>query len=329
MKQFFFRTTLFSTAFFMLMCSGHKNKNEETPKVTVTVKLAAVRKGPIELVETAPGRTDVDKKEKILSPVAGRIIQQTKQAGAKVTAGEIIAVIRTKESDVALTGAQTLLSEARTEDQKTDAQRTVKLAEESQNSLSLRAPFTGIVTSRATNVNELVSENTELYTIIDLSTLNFIADVPLATAVRLHTGQQGSVRFDALPNEVMAASVTDISGQADLESQNVKVRFKFADPPSRFAALKTDMPGVVRIHMGVHPNVLLVPKAALLRNDETNSYSLTTITRDSLSRTVGITVGVSNDSMTEITGGNIQEGMPVLTDGYYGLTDSTRITAAR
>jgi hypothetical protein len=33
--------------------------------------------------------------------------------------------------------------------------------------------------------------------------------------------------------------------------------------------------------------------------------------------------------MTEITGGNIQEGMPVLTDGYYGLTDSTRITAAR
>jgi hypothetical protein len=66
MKQFFFRTTLFSTALFLLMCSGHKNKNEETPKVTVVVKLAAVQKGPIELIETVPGRTDVEKKEKIL-----------------------------------------------------------------------------------------------------------------------------------------------------------------------------------------------------------------------------------------------------------------------
>jgi multidrug efflux pump subunit AcrA (membrane-fusion protein) len=329
MKTIFFVTVLLSTAFVLLMYSCHKSKNEEMPKVTVTVKLAAVQKGPIELLETAPGRTDVEKREKILSPVAGRVIQQTKQPGAEVSAGEIIAVIRTKESDVALTGAQTLLSEAQTEDQKMEAQRTLKLAEESQNSLSLKAPFKGVIISRATNVNELVSENSELYTMIDLSTLNFIADVPLATAVRLHPGQRGSIRFDALPNEVLEAFVTDISGQADPESQNVKVRFKFKDLPSRFAALKTDMPGVVRILTGIHPNALLVPKVALLRNDETNSYSLTTITHDSLSITVSVTIGVSNDSMTEITGGNIQEGMPVLTEGYYGLADSTRITTAR
>ena len=328
MKILFFRTAFLATTAALVMCSGHKSKTEDPPKVVVAVKLAAVQKGPIELVETAPGRTDVEKREKILSPVAGRVIQQSKQPGAEVTAGEIIAVIRTKESDAALTGAQTLLSEAQTEDQKAEAKHILKLAEGSQNSLSLRAPFNGIIISRATNGNELVSENTELYTIIDLSTLNFIADVPLAAAVRLHPGQRGSVRFGALPNEVLKASITEIGAQADPQSQNVKVRFKFFPLPHRLLSLKTDMPGIVRIFTGVHPDALLAPKAALLRNDETNSYSLTTITRDSLSKTIGVTIGISNDSMTEITGGNIQEGMPVLTQGYYGLADSTRITVA-
>lgn len=329
MKILLLRKAFFLSLPAIMSCSGHKADSEQPPRVIVAVKLSAVQKGPMTQVEIAPGRTDVEKREKIFSPVAGRIIQQTKQPGAEVKAGEIIAVIRTKESDAALTGAKTLLSEAKTEDQKTEARRICALAENSQNILSLKAPFNGAVISRATNVNDLVSENTELYTIIDLSTLIFIAEVPLDAAVRLHPGQRASIRLDALAGEVLNASIAQISAEADPQSQNVKVRFKIVTLPSPFQALKTDMPGVVSILTGVHPRALLAPKVALQRDDETNTYSLTSITPDSLSKTIRVSVGASNDSMIEIIGGDIQEGMPVLTQGYFGLADSTRITAAK
>ena len=283
----------------------------------------------MELVETATGRTDVEKREKIVSPVAGRVVQQVKQPGAEVTAGEIIAVIKTKESDAALAGAQTLLSEARTEGEKAEAKHILALAEQSQNSISLRAPFSGRIISRATNVNELVPENTEIYTIIDLSTLVFIADVPLDAAIRLHTGEHGSILFDALPSEAFPASITSIGAQADSLSQHVCVRFTFASHIQGFSLLKTDMPGFVRIITGTHPKALLAPKEAVMRNDESNSFSITTITPDSLSTTIDVNIGLSNDSMTEITSGNVHEGMPVIVRGYFGLPDSTRITAAR
>ena len=86
------------------------------------------------------------------------------------------------------------------------------------------------------------------------------------------------------------------------------------------------MPGTARIVTGIHPHALLVPRSALLRNDENNTYSVVTVTFDSLALSVPVTIGVLTDSTAEITGGTLEPGTQVITRGNYALADSTRVT---
>ena len=72
----------------------------------------------------------------------------------------------------------------------------------------------------------------------------------------------------------------------------------------------------------------LVPKAALLRNDVNDTYTVVTITADSLSLAIPVTVGVMTDSTAEISGRSVSAGMPVITAGHYALADSTRVTVS-
>lgn len=85
------------------------------------------------------------------------------------------------------------------------------------------------------------------------------------------------------------------------------------------------MTGVCRIFTGVHHNVLIVPKTALLRNDETETYSVVVVQPDSVARIIPVTLGVLADSLAEVAGTGLVPGMPVVVEGNYALPDSTRV----
>jgi multidrug efflux pump subunit AcrA (membrane-fusion protein) len=72
---------------------------------------------------------------------------------------------------------------------------------------------------------------------------------------------------------------------------------------------------------------MIVPLAAVLRNDETNRYSVVTVTPDSLSKTISVKPGITRDSTMEISSPDLYEGMPVIIEGHYSLGDSTRVSA--
>jgi multidrug efflux pump subunit AcrA (membrane-fusion protein) len=74
---------------------------------------------------------------------------------------------------------------------------------------------------------------------------------------------------------------------------------------------------------------LFVPKAALLRNDEDNSYSVVMVTIDSLAKLIPVVVGTSDEHSAEIRSEQLRAGMMVVTEGNYALTDSTRLSVTR
>jgi multidrug efflux pump subunit AcrA (membrane-fusion protein) len=120
--------------------------------------------------------------------------------------------------------------------------------------------------------------------------------------------------------------VSAIEPAADPQSQSVRARITFAElGSSERSALKTDMFGTARIVVGVHRGVLLIPRSALLRNDETNETSLVIVTPDSLAVTIPVSVAAATDSLVEVAGGGLSEGQLVITEGNYGLPDSTRV----
>jgi multidrug efflux pump subunit AcrA (membrane-fusion protein) len=313
----------------IIACANHKQSADAVPKAIVSVKFESVSKGSIALEEIVSGHTDVKRRNRIVSPIAGKIIAIRGIVGARVHKGEIVAVIRTKGSDAAISGARTLYSHAQTRKQKIETKRMVDLAINTQNVVNLKSPINGVITILIANVGDMVAENADILTVIDPSTMVFIAEAPIVSLQKLRIGQSGTVQFDALPDSSYPVTILSIGAESDSQSQRVEIISKFTLPVSNTATLKTDMPGSARIITGIHANTFLVQRSALLRNDETNTYSVITITPDSLSRTIIVTVGASRDSIVEIFGKSIFDGMPVITQGNYALAESTRVTASR
>jgi multidrug efflux pump subunit AcrA (membrane-fusion protein) len=75
----------------------------------------------------------------------------------------------------------------------------------------------------------------------------------------------------------------------------------------------------------MHRSVLLVPPTAVLRDDETNTASVVVISPGSVARTIEVTVGAADKGLVEVAGRGLSEGQLVITEGNYGLPDSTRV----
>ncbi len=302
----------------------------EHAKATVAVQSTQVRRGDMEVTVRATGKVDALRKQKLFSPVAGKVTSLMALEGVSVQPGDILAIIQTKESQAAIVGSESLVRSAKTDEQKAEAQRALEIAKSSENSVAIRASVSGIVSTRSISEGELVAENAELFTVIDLSTLVFIADVPARDLPSLALGQRCSIILQALGRKSLLAEVEAINPQSDVMSQTVKVRLKLlqGDPVKR-KFLKTDMIGDVTITTGVLKGAFIVPKSALLRNDESNSYTIVTFTPDSLSVSVPVEVRGMTDSTVAIGNHNLKEGMNVITEGHYALADSTRITVAQ
>ncbi len=292
----------------------------------VPVRIAKVYRGDAFITVSATGKTDALRKEKIFSPVAGRIIALKALEGTPVHKGDVVATIRPKEAETAITGAEALLQRAQTPAQREEAQRALALAEGAQNTVDLHAAFNGTISARTVTEGELVTENSELFTLVDMSSLVFLADVPLSALPDVHPGQRADIRFSGLPGRSFAGVIESLNPQSDPQSQTVKGRLRFAGAASDL--LRTEMAGTARIITGVHHQALLIPRPALLHDDEHNTYSVVAVGPDSVARVVAVTVGIISDSTAEVAAGSLQPGTDVVVEGNYALADSTKVTIA-
>lgn len=311
-------------------CAQQQAAEEKTPPPTVAVKVTGIEQGDAVTMMEAVGKIEVLRTERLYAPVAGTVLSLKAVEGESIKKGAVVAVIRTKESQAQINGANALLAIARTPEEKAEAQRTIQLATSADNSAVLRAPISGIVATRSANQGEIIAEGGEMLSIVDLSTLVFVANLPLSAVTVVRPGSACRIRLQALPDEELDAMVAAISPQSDAQSQTVRARIQFNHlPASTFGLLKTDMAGTVSIIIAHHPGAMLVPRNAVLRNDEENTSSVVIVGGDSLAHIISVEPGVARDSMVEIRSDQLQIGMKVIIEGQYSLADSTKVTVAK
>jgi len=295
--------------------------------VRVPVHVQSLSRGNIEDAVSAVGETEALRKEKVLSPVAGRIITLNVLEGSQVHKGDVLVVLRTREAQAAVDGAKMLLQSATTDRQREEAEHTLVLTDSLQPRVVLRASFDGTVASRNVMEGELVSEQAELLTLIDPATIMFIAEVPIQNIISVHPGLPAKVHFAQLPLGELNAVVDAVTPQAESQSQSVKVRLRFTGLTAKQEqVLKVNVPGNARIIVGVRRDVLVIGRSALLHDDESDAYSVVIMTPDSLAKIVPVTVGIRSDTLLEIQSGMLHPGDRIITHGQYALADSTRVT---
>jgi len=172
---------------------------------------------PERLVVT--GHTEAVSREKLVAPIAGRLLTLIGTEGMYVKAGEVLATIQSKEAQASEEGARVMLATARTPQERARAENMIALAKKDQNGMQVRSQISGLIASRSANPGEFVAESQELLSIVAEGNIAFVADVPLYQMAHVRIGEAARVKLPTLPTDGLSATVLAIKSQADSSSR--------------------------------------------------------------------------------------------------------------
>jgi HlyD family secretion protein len=187
-------------------------------------------------------------------------------------------------------------------------------AEESLSYATIRAPISGIVLTRDTEVGDAVSSilnlgssATLIMTLGDMSSVYIKGEVDEADIGKADCGQRVRTKVESFPNESFEGTVKRIAPMGK-EQNNVttfEVRVTIANPQGK---LRVKMTANAEIVLEEHKSVLLVPESALVYDKDKNvSVQLLDPSAKQGWRKVPLKVGISNGQRTEVAEG-LKEG---------------------
>lgn len=311
-------------------CSDKKTNNtgkaQDSPSPLVSVKAVPIKKETLDEIVPAYGVTSVQQLYRIISPVTGVITGFNYFNGDRIMKGDTIASIMTKESYAAIKGAETMIRNASTPEQKKEAERTLGIAKGNANSVTITAPFSGVIINRQKNQNEVVNEGERIAGLVNKNSIYFIAQVPADSIYKIKIGQPARIVFPSISDHKFNGAVKRISPGVNMQSQTFPVQIEINNPVE---ILADSLYGEVSIITGRHRDALVVPEKAVIHDEENDTYKLTLINSGSIAYTVNVHPGIKKDSLVEIFGSGLKEGMEVVVEGNYGLPDSTKVSLKR
>jgi len=89
--------------------------------------------------------------------------------------------------------------------------------------------------------------------------------------------------------------------------------------------LKDDTTVRAQVVVERRPDVLLVPKSALLTDPDSGETSVVIVGTDEVAHVTPVSVGLTQGNQVEITKG-VAEGRRVAVSGHYGLPDGAKVS---
>jgi len=196
----------------------------------------------------------------------------------------------------------------------------------------IRAPFSGVVTTKDAQPGEMISPvsagggftRTGICTVVDMKSLEIQVDVNESYIARVFPGQPVEATLDAYQDWKIPAHVILAVPTADRQKATVQVRIKFdkldprilPDMGVKVAFLEKQAP----VTANPKPRLLL-PKAAVRHEGDTDAVYI--VQGDKLERRAVKVIGTSGAEI-EITG--VSRGERVVLEGPPGMADGGRVT---
>ncbi|MCX6782008.1 MAG: efflux RND transporter periplasmic adaptor subunit [Candidatus Magasanikbacteria bacterium] len=191
-------------------------------------------------------------------------------------------------------------------------QNSLSDARETLSNYSVRAPFDGVIAAVNVKKGDAASSGSAVCTIITKQRVATIALNEVDVA-KVKAGQKAVVTFDAVEDLSITGEVVEVDAigavSQGVVSYNVKVAFDIQDE-----RVKPGMSVSVSIILSSKPDVLLVSSSAI-KTQNGSSYAEVMVSGTPQKMT--ITVGDSNDTMTEVVSG-LSEGDEVVTQTVTG-----------
>jgi HlyD family secretion protein len=241
------------------------------------------------------------------------------------------------QSDLDRAEADAKSLKARLERQKADvtvAEQEVAVWNQQLDDTIIRAPFSGIVTSKNAQPGEMISPmsaggsftRTGICTLVDMSSLEVEVDVNESYINRVGPGQPVEATLDAYPDWHVPSKVIAIIPTADRQKATVKVRVGFEKLDSR---ILPDM-GVKVAFQGAEGNPsanrsIAIPRTAVRQRD---GREVVWLVKDGRLERRAVTVGATRANEVTVAAG-LSGGERIVVDGPDELAEGTRITEAK
>lgn len=323
--------------------SDAQSKDADTPEETapaVPVEAASVEVGAAAAFFSGTASLEAEDEATVVARVGGVVEQILVEEGTYVEAGQALAQLDDDRLRLELTRAEAelnklervyernkqvyekqLISTEEFERIKSDyeMQRAARdLAQMQLAYATVRAPISGVVSARHIKTGNMIRENDPAFRITDFDPLRAVMHVPERELNTLHEGQTATLHFDALPGAVFTGRVKLISPTVDPETGTFRAIVEVRDPSRQ---VKPGMFGRVQIQYDQRENALLIPKQAVLEEDD---ESVVFVVQDSLALRRTVTTGYTSDDRIEVLDG-VAEGEWVVITGQATLQDSARL----
>lgn len=184
----------------------------------------------------------------------------------------------------------------------------------------LRAPISGIVSTRTANTGDVVAPGTPLFTVIDPSSMRLEASVQSDQLAMLRVGAPVQFEVRGYPGQPFTGRIERISPAADPVTRQVSI---FVTIPNTGGRLIGGLFAEGRVNAEAH-RALVVPIDAL---DESGATPAVSRVRDNKVERVQVTAGKRDDErgVVEITAG-LNEGDLVLVGAVKSIAAGTTVT---
>lgn len=280
---------------------------------------------------------EVDKDADIVSRVSGLVKTIAVEEGDAVEAGAVLLEIENDEYKhrVTLASAKTqnlkskrdrlkaltddLVSAQERETAETDYNTAVAEMELAKLSLSyttVRAPFAGKIVQRMVDPGQKVGSDTPVFHLSDFRSLLAKVYVPSKEFKNLKIDQGVNLVLDS-SKEVMKGRIKLVSPIIDPATGTIKITVEVSDYPAN------TRPGdfsEVQVITDTHPNVVLVPRFAVITDHDEQVVFIAT--EDDTAERRPVEIGYTDDDHAEITSG-IKVGERVVVKGQRRLENGT------
>ena len=228
-----------------------------------------------------------------------------------------------RDSEAALSGAQDMARQARSDSEKADAERAVALAERGLVRSPILSPTEGIVLSHAAVQGDRLSDDQEILTIASAASIAFLVDAPQSELGRIRPGQPVAVEIAGRTGRLQG-TVHDVLPGANAADFTASVR---VDLKGLEAIPPLGLFGTARIAVAEHRNAAVVPEAALLRDDVTGTSRIVVVEKGR-ARWIDVVPGLRSNGSVEIKAPPLAPGQAVVVSGQVGLADGAPVAAA-
>ncbi len=296
-----------SLSLFISCGSRQTGEKEEFVVPKASVKTTQLVRGNIEDLLTLNGKTVFLRKNQVVAPISGYITAVHVKFGDSVKNGSTLFEIQTRENKAL---------------QQSGAGN--ENASSGFGKISVAATTSGMVNEPVTlGVGAYVVEGSPLCTLVDIRDLLVQVNVPFEFHELIKPGTKCRL---FLPDHSQAdGNVFQIRPFIDETSQTQEVLIKLKSN----RPLPENMNLTASFIKSGKPEAMLLPKKALLTNETQDEFWVMKIVRDSVAIIVPVEPGIRNDSLVEISSGNLTVDDVIILEGGYGLPDSSLVNIAK